>query len=118
MKIKGLSFEEAVRVLAEGKCEKIRPKDRPRTVFHIVDGLVSNYKGDGIHQTPSRFLGEWELVGVKRRAEKRTATYWLIVWNNGMEDIWTIRPEKQDYDRAQHVFEFTKTYTYAYPEEV
>ena len=84
MKTKELSFEEALKILEEGKCEGIRPeKWHTCTSFYKKDErgalrFCHEDKFRDVNLELSTFLGKWNLVGAKPEKHKRVINN--IVW--------------------------------------
>lgn len=72
MKTTGLNYLEAVKALKEGKCTHIEC-DKAETIYGMDNfGNILFMSGDftsenGIRLTAEHFLGEWSLIGIKRK---------------------------------------------------
>ena len=83
MKTKGLNYLEAVRALDDGKCEKIQSsggacyEKNSIGIIVFVEGLTKT----GILLSPSVFLDEWSLMGVKQKA-----VFSGVKWHKAKDD--------------------------------
>lgn len=73
-----MNYLEAVRALDDGECKKIKSSGGACYEKNLGGVIVFTGTGRGILLSPSIFLDEWSLIGVKQKA-----VFTGVKWHSG-----------------------------------